>query len=144
MGLKLVLKPHPREKDPTTSNLAGRFDHLFISPDACKTIDLILSSYSVIAGRSTCLTEACLLDRNSAGIVPDISDEELVGFPPLSEKAIPYTQKWDEISSIISLVSSESEADLKQLAERRKRFSVDGKASQCLADLVEEVFNFYR
>ena len=51
--------------------------------------------------------------------------------------AIPYTQKWDEIKDILEKVTSDNPEVLKQLAKDRKKFSVDGKASQRLVNLIE-------
>lgn len=139
LGLKIVTKPHPREDGTPTSDLARKFGHIFIPATACQTLPLLQSASSVTAGRSTILTEACLLNINSGGMVPDISDAELISHPPLYHNAIPFTQSWDGISAVLSLVASTRTEDLDKLAKDRQRFSVDGKASQRLADLVEEV-----
>ena len=139
LGLNLVVKPHPGEefKVNYTRELAYRHGFKFIHPKACDTLELILSAYSVTAGRSTCLTEATLLDKNTGGILPDIEEKEISAFPPLVSGAIPYTQKWNGIKDILGQVTSKDERILKKLSEDRKKFSVDGKASHRLVDLIE-------
>ncbi|OIO80981.1 hypothetical protein AUJ84_02075 [Candidatus Pacearchaeota archaeon CG1_02_32_132] len=141
LGKALTVKPHPREEAGITKNFAERFGHAFLPPEACSTLDLILLSDSVTAGRSTCLTEACLLDKNTGGILPEIRDEELIGYPPVQINAIPYTQRWSEISDILEKITSANKQINAKLAENRKRFSVDGKASERLASLAEKIIS---
>ncbi|MEW5896827.1 MAG: hypothetical protein AB1668_03995 [Nanoarchaeota archaeon] len=141
LGLKLVVKPHPGEEFKTnyTKELADRHGFKFVPARACNIQQLMLAACSVTAGRSTCLTEATLLDRNTAGILPDMKEEDLRPFPPLTLKAIPYTQEWEGIRELLELVTSTDAAILQKLAQDRQKFSVDGKASKRLADLVEEL-----
>ncbi|MBI2151872.1 hypothetical protein HYU21_04060 [Candidatus Woesearchaeota archaeon] len=139
LGLKLFVKPHPGEEFERnyTKELAERYGFAFIPAKACNTQQLMLASYSITAGRSTSLTEATLLDRNAAGIIPDLGEEWVSLFPPLELGAIPYTQNWQGIKSILKQVTSQDKSVVNKLAEDRKKFSVDGKASKRLADLVE-------
>ena len=139
MRLKLVVKPHPGEAFEVnyTENIANRFGFKYIPPKACDTKLLMLSVASVSAGRSTYLTEACLLDINTGGILPGLNTQEICAFPPVKLDAIPYTRHWNEIARILSLINFSGEDTNKYLAERRKRFSVDGKATQRLVDVIE-------
>jgi len=141
LGLKLTVKPHPGEKFSTnyTENLAKRHGFVYIPAKACNTQNLMLASHSVTAGRSTCLTEACLLDINTGGILPSLNKEDISAFPPIELNAIPYVQEWSKIQSVLSLVTSSNEETNKHLADKRKKFSVDGKASQRLVDLIEDL-----
>lgn len=141
LNIKLAVKPHPGEKFTTnfTKELTTHHGHLYIPPEACNTQQLILSSYSVTASRSASLTEATLLDRNAGSLIPDLDNDCIKAYPPLSLKAIPYTQKWEEIKRIIELVTSTDETIINKLAEDRKKFSVDGKASKRLVDLIEKL-----
>lgn len=141
LNIKLAVKPHPGEKFTTnfTKDLTNHHDFLYIPPEACNTQQLILSSYSVTASRSASLTEATLLDRNAGSLVPDLDNDCIKAYFPLYLRAIPYTQKWEEIKSIIEQVTSKDEAIIRKLAEDRKRFSVDGKASKRLVDLIEKL-----
>ncbi len=139
LGLQLAIKPHPGEefKINYTQELAERHGFNFIPARACSTQQLMLAAYSVTAGRSTCLTEGTLLDRNVGGLIPDMGEEWISPFPPLALGAIPYTQEWEGIKKVLERVTSQDETIVQKLAAERKKFSVDGKASQRLADLVE-------
>jgi len=140
LGLKLVVKPHPGEEYSRnyTKYLADRHGFTFIPPSWCSTPELILAANSVTAGRSTCLVEGTLLDRNTGGILPEIKEEELTPFPPVVLEAIPYTLEWRR--PIIAVLEMLTNPDLrKNLAANRKKFSVDGKAAKRLADLVESL-----
>jgi hypothetical protein len=141
LGLKLVVKPHPGEEFDKnyTKELADRHGFTFIPARACNTQQLMLAAYSVTAGRSTCLTESTLLDRNTGGLIPDMGEEWVSPFPPMALGAIPYTQEWQGIKGVLEQVSSRDEEVVRRLAENRRKFSVDGKASKRLADLVEEI-----
>ncbi len=141
LGLRLVVKPHPGEEFGRnyTKELADRHGFIYILARACNTQRLILAAGAVTAGRSTCLTEATLLDRNTGGIIPDMGEEWIKPFPPLALEAIPYTQTWEEIPEVLKKVTSSDEAVQKQLAESRKKFSVDGQASKRVADLIESL-----
>ena len=145
LGLKLVVKPHPGEEYTInyTKELADRHGFQYIPANACSTQELMLAANSITAGRSTSLTEATLLDRNCGGIIPDIQQEEIDSFPALTLGAIPYTQNWDWIKNILKQVTSQDEAITRQLAKDRLKFSVDGKASKRLADLIENVCHQY-
>ena len=99
----------------------------------------MLAAYSVTAGRSTCLAEATLLDRNTGGIIPDMGVHWITPFPPMALGAIPYATGWDGIKSVLEAVTSKDAKVLQELAKNRKKFSVDGKASERLADLVEDL-----
>ncbi|MEK6969808.1 MAG: hypothetical protein AABW48_05250 [Nanoarchaeota archaeon] len=140
-GLKLVVKPHPGEEFDRnyTKELANRHGFTFIPARGCNTQQLMLAAYSVTAGRSTCLTESTLLDRNTGGLIPDLGEEWVSPFSPLALGAIPYAQNWEGIKNILEQVTSKDEEIVRKLAEDRKKFSVDGKASKRLADLVESL-----
>jgi len=138
LGIKLVVKPHPGEVPDFTRNLASRYDHKYITARPTETIELMLSADAITAGKSTCLVEGCLFDRNTGGIVPDCSDQDFEAYPAITQRAIPYTQTWQNIGGVLRRVYSQDPGTLATLAEDRKRFSVDGKASKRLADLVEE------
>jgi len=139
IGLKLAVKPHPGEefKENFTLDLAQRHGFIYIPAKACSSQQLMLTANSITAGRSTCLTEATLLDRNTGGIFPELKKEELKPFPPATLEAIPYTLQKEFIENVLSIVSSNNEATRRMLTEKRKKFSVDGKASKRLADLIE-------
>lgn len=141
LGLKLVVKPHPGEEFDRnyTKELADRHGFTFVPARGCNTQHLMLAAYSVTAGRSTCLTESTLLDRNTGGLIPDMGEEWVSPFPSMALGAIPYTPEWGGIKKVLEQVTSKDEAVVKKLAEERKRFSVDGNASKRLADLVEEI-----
>jgi len=153
IGLKLSIKPHPREDGGRFSDtLAKRYGHNFIVANSCATSDLVLSSDVVTAGRSTVLNEACLLGVNTGGIFQPVMDRELGeklefygdlwrSFPPISSGAIPYAIESEDIAGILRELSSEDKDVLNNLSENRKKFSVDGKASERLANLVDEVLN---
>lgn len=137
LKLKLIVRPHPGEEGEFTSELSKKHDFIFIPARACESKKLILASYSVTAGRSTALAEACLLDRNAGGILPDVKPEAIRPFPAISLGAIPYTLTFSGIKGILQQITSKDENINNILAEDRKKFSVDGKASARLADLVE-------
>lgn len=141
LGIKLAVKPHPGEEFERnyTKELCDRHGFTFIPARACNTQQVMLAAYSVTAGRSTCLTESTLLDRNTGGIIPDMGEEWISPFPPLALGAIPYTQEWERIRDVLATVTSKDEEVVRKLAEKRKKFSVDGNASKRLADLVEEL-----
>ncbi len=141
LGLEVIVKPHPGEKfhknytRELTDTYGSRFTYL--EADSCNSQQLILAAYSVTAGRSTCLTEATLLDRNTGGLIPDLGIEWVSSFPPMDVGAIPYTQEWHGIPAVLEQVTSQDEKVVRKLAEDRKKFSVDGNASKRLADIVE-------
>jgi len=153
LKLKLVVKPHPGEEDGKFSRmLAERYGHFYVPAKACNTKDLVLSSDAVTAGRSTMLNEACLLDRNVGGIFQPIKEKELgeglefygefwSGFPSIKSNALPYVLESDKIPQLFGKLTSKEQPVLNELSEQRKKFSVDGKASERLADLVEETLN---
>ncbi len=146
LGLKLVIKPHPGEEPQPGENLRSytrelcdRHGFKYIPAKACDTVQLMLAASSVTAGRSTCLTQGTLLDRNCGGIIPDMGEEWTNAFPPLALGAIPFTQTWGGIKDVLQQVTSQDQTVLEKLALGRKIFSVDGKAASRLADLVEEL-----
>jgi len=63
--------------------------------------------------------------------------EKIRVFPPIELNAIPYTTSWKRMDSVIKLITFEKPNPM--LAEERKRFSVDGKATQRLIDLIENL-----
>ncbi len=141
-GLGLTVKPHPGEEfeQNFTMELVRMHNFTYLPAKACDTKKLMLSASSVSAGRSTCLTEACLLDRNVGGIlVGELGKSWLQASPAITTKAIPYTTEWENIWAILAATSSLDNRVQEKLARDRKLFSVDGKASQRLADLVEEL-----
>ncbi len=139
LQLKLVVKPHPREDTLFLERLVARHGFTFVPAKACSTPDLIMASAAVVAGRSTCLTEACLLDRNTAGILPEVQD--LIPYPAASFNAIPYAPEWNDIPKVLSVVASSEVLALNLLRDLRQKFSVDGKAGFRLANIVEEAIS---
>ena len=141
LGIKLVVKPHPGEKYEInhTKELTDSHGFTFIPASECNTQQLMLAANSVTAGRSTCLTEATLLDKNTGGLIPEMGNEWVSPFPPMKLRAIPYTQEWQGIKNIMNQVTSNKESVVRKLAEDRKKFSVDGNASNRLANLVESL-----
>jgi hypothetical protein len=133
----LVVKPHPGEKHVKnyTEELTKKFGFTYLPADACDTVQLMLAANSMTAGRSTCLTQACLLDKNCAGILPERGLDWVAVSPALGLDAIPYTKIWEEIPAMMKYVTGSGD----MLAHDRKRFSVDGKASARLVDLIEEI-----
>lgn len=147
LGLKLTVKPHPREqfdfsgfeqdREYSTRELARYYGVNFIEPKACDTRQLILASQSVSAGRSTCLDEACLLDRNAGGMLPGEPGRVWDASRAVQLGAIPYTYEYEEIGNLLRAITSQDNMINFELAEHRKRFSVDGKAAARIADLAE-------
>ncbi|MDP3639594.1 MAG: hypothetical protein Q8R53_00115, partial [Nanoarchaeota archaeon] len=145
---ELVVKPHPGEEFSTnfTKELAERHGFTYLPAGACNSRDLILASSAAAASRSAVLNESCLLDRNTAAIVPSIGDSEkdqqmndVSVFPAASTGAIPIAYQWEEIKAVCSTIWSPERSIQDKLAQRRTLFSVDGKASQRLADIIEEL-----
>ncbi|MEK6899611.1 MAG: hypothetical protein AABX05_00660 [Nanoarchaeota archaeon] len=142
LGLKLVIKPHPGEEfeHNFTQELAETHGFTYLPAKACNTQELMLASYSVTAGRSTCLTEATLLDKNTGAFLPDTMGKKWSSASPaVALNAIPVTYDWNGAKDVLELVTSHDERVRQILAGDRKRFSVDGKASQRLADIVESL-----
>ena len=141
LGLYLAIKPHPGEMHSInpTEDLAKRHGFKFIQPTACDTQRLMQASHSVTAGKSTSLNEATLLDIDTGGLLPDISQEERDQIPAIALDAIPCAKYWSEIRDVMATVSTSHEGISLSLAERRKKFSVDGKASERLVDIIEEI-----
>ena len=140
LGIRLVVKPHPGEEFELnfTQELAKRHGFVYLPAKACNTQELMLASYSVTAGRSTCLTEATLLGKNTGAILPDAMGKEWSSASPaVVLNAIPATYDWNGARDVLAQVTSNDKKVVRKLAEDRKRFSVDGKASQRLADIVE-------
>jgi hypothetical protein len=142
--IPLVVKPHPKELRfaqqqlfPTTEALAAKYGITYVLPSACTTTDLILASLATYGTTSTCITEACLLDRAAAALVPGLPDGALAAFPPLSLGAIPAARTWTSIAPLVQLVSSVDPTTQAALAAQRTRFSVDGGGAKRFADLVE-------
>ncbi|MAG26898.1 hypothetical protein CMI47_15270 [Candidatus Pacearchaeota archaeon] len=140
IGMQLLVKPHPGEKDSPdpgfTEKVTREYGHRFIPSDACETRDLVLSADTVTIGRSNLLLDACLLDRNTGAFLPDVPEDYIQGsLPPVSLEAIPVARTWEEIPQLFyTLTDPQNQTNL---AENRKRFSTDGKASERLANLVE-------
>ncbi|MDP3698358.1 MAG: hypothetical protein Q8R47_02115 [Nanoarchaeota archaeon] len=143
IGVKLIVKPHPGEEyvQNFTQELANKHGSVYLPAKSCNTQELMLASYSVTAGRSTCLTEATLLDKNAGAILPDTMGKEwgTTGSPTISLGAMPVTYDWDGAREVLGQVTSHDEIVAQKLAKDRKKFSVDGNASKRLADLVEEL-----
>ena len=142
LGKKLVVKPHPGEEHSVniTKELTDRHVFIYLPAKACSSQQLMLAADSVTAGRSTCLTEACLLDRNIGGIFTEEKGHTWEkAFPPIALGAIPYAKEWDEVKEVLQKVTSLDETVRAQLAHDRKKFSVDGKASERAAQLVYEL-----
>ncbi|MBI2666603.1 hypothetical protein HYX13_03250 [Candidatus Woesearchaeota archaeon] len=139
LHLNLAVKPHPGEEfyQNFTQEITKRHGFVYLPAKSCNSQQLMLAAASVSSPKSTVLTEGCLLEKNIGGILPDIPEQELEAFPSVMLGAIPYTLHWGSIYDLMQMVSSQEESDKLVLAERRKKFSVDGKASQRLADLVE-------
>jgi hypothetical protein len=141
MGLTLVVKPHQGEEFHInyTKELVDKHGFIYLPAKSCDTKQLMLASDSIIAGRSTCLTEACLLDKNTGGILPGLEYEEIRAFPPIELGAIPYTTSWKRISTVLGLITSDKKGINKVLSEERENFSVDGKATQRVVNLIENL-----
>ena len=142
LGLKLLVKPHPGEEFETnfTLDLIKKYGFTYIPAKACDTKQLILSSRSVSGGRTTCIVESCLLDKNTGGLFPELSPEDVAWFPSVTTGAIPYTFEWEKVGEIFRMLNSSDPETNRVLSEQRKRFSVDGKASKRLVDIIEERF----
>lgn len=140
-GINFSVKSHPGEKFSTnfTEDLVKKHGFSYLPAKSCDNEQLILSAHSITAGASTTLIEACLLDKNTGGICPDFDDISLEPFPAITLGAIPYTQTWEGIKEVLKKVTSLDESTNKELARMRKRFSVDGKASERLTNLVESL-----
>ena len=143
LGLELVVKPHPGEEFETnfTLDLVKKHGFIYIPAKACDTKQLILSASSISGGRTTCIVESCLLDKNTGGLFPELSPKDVAEFPSVSTKAIPYTFEWRGVNEILKDINSKNTETNDYLSEQRKRFSVDGKASKRLVDIIEkEIF----
>ena len=140
IGLQLLVKPHPREAnspDPDfTQREAEAYDHRYVSANAVETMPLIQSADAVTTGKSTVLLDACLLDRNTGALFPDVPNKVTrESWPPVYLEAIPVARTWGEIPQLFyNLTNPDNQVSL---AENRKRFSTDGGASERVADLVE-------
>lgn len=141
LGLHLVVKPHPREMEET-KELVQRHHFVYSPPQAGSAEELMLASTSILASRSTVLTEACLLDRNTGALLPGI--DEIHHFPAVDRRAIPYAQHWNEIPELVRLCCSPTDSESDVLRTNRKRFAVDGEAGKRLADVVEEFVSISR
>ena len=143
LGIRLVAKPHPGEEyiENFTQELAHQHGFVYMPAKACNTQELMLTSYSITAGRSSCITEAALLDRNAGAILPGELGKSWgsTGSPAITLGAIPVTYDWNGAREVVEKVTSLNEKIKRELAEDRKRFSVDGKAGKRLADLIEEL-----
>lgn len=144
LGIHLVVKPHPGEAFSTnfTEDFTKKNGFTYLPAKACDSKQLILASDAIFATRSGTLNDSCLLDRNTAAIVPvnteidkDIYDASI--YPAVSLDAIPYANRWEDIKSIVWMLTADNSEHQAGFKERRTRFSVDGKASKRLADLVE-------
>ena len=142
LGVKMVVKPHPGEEyiSNFTQDLADKYGSVYLPAKACNTQELMLASYSVTAGRSTCLTEATLLDKNAgAMLLGELGKAWSSACQPVNLNAIPVTYNVEGVKGILALVTSHDKTIARKLAKNRKKFSVDGKASMRLADLVERL-----
>lgn len=153
IGLKnIIVKPHPGEKTKHqhTLNLARKYGFTYLPGFAFlddsvsvpeNKIDnklLMLSAKSLSAGRTTCLDEACILDKNIGGLFPELGTKDVAEYSSVTNCAIPYTFEWDGVGAILFNINSTDEYINNEMRERRKRFSVDGKASKRLVDIIEE------
>lgn len=141
LGLRLRVKPHPREEGKHTQGLTERFGSIYLPATACDSKELILTADSVLGGRTGCILDSCLFDRNTGALFPDVDPEKLVPYPPVTHGAIPYAKTWSDIPELIQLVSLPDEKTNKELAENRKRFSTDGKASPRLVKIIAELLD---
>jgi|SRR3989344_34814 len=142
LNLKLVVKPHPGEEyvQNKTREMAEQHGFTYLQAKACNTVDLILSAASITATRSSCLTEATLLDKNTGAILPDsVGRNWGATCQPVALGAIPAMYNWNGGAEILSMLTSSDQEIQAKLAQDRKKFSVDGKASQRLAELVESL-----
>lgn len=141
LGLQLAVKPHPGERFEInfTEDLCNKHGFTYLAASACNTQELMLAADSVTAGKSNAIIEACLLDRNTGAILPDMLYEDIVPFPSVTLDAIPYTREWNGIGELMELVTSSDKETNAELAKKRKRFSVDGKASERLVDGIEKM-----
>ena len=140
LGLKLVIKPHPKEEGTYTKDLCARHSFRYIELGECDTEELMLISDSITAGRSTCLIQGTLFDKNTGGILPgEIGKEWSPASPPIANNAIPFTYEWQGIKVVLEQITSPNFNIRNLLAENRRKFSVDGKASKRAADLIESL-----
>ncbi len=142
--VSLIVKPHPGERASVnfTEQLVRSYRNThFLPAEACKTQDLLLTAAGVFAGRSSCLAEACLLDRHVGAVLPELAEEEREAFLPVTLRAIPSAEYWCDVPTLVETIiyASQDEETNQTLARNRKRFSVDGKASERIADIVEEM-----
>ena len=137
LGLRLAVKPHPGENTDDTERLVKGYQFTFLSASSCDTTQLMLAATSITVGKSGCLNEGCLFDKNTGGVFPGIDQKELIPYPPFTAQAIPYTLTWEGIFEVIKTITSENPITNEELAQQRKRFSVDGKASKRLVELIE-------
>lgn len=139
MGLHLIVKPHPGEEPPYTWALCQHYGFTFIPAVACDSRSLILTATAVTAGKSSILNDSCLLDRTTAGLIPEATDEEVSRIQAVALGAIPYTRDWDTITAVLSMLTRPHPVLHSYLAQKRTHFSVDGNASARTADLVESL-----
>lgn len=142
LGLSVIVKPHPGEKYEVnfTEQLVRGYNNVkYVPAQSCDSKQLMLAADGVVAGRSGCLGEGCLLDRNIGAVLPELSASEIEAFTPIALDAIPYAVSWSEVPGVIKMIARANTDTVTRnlLSEKRKKFSVDGKASERVADLIE-------
>lgn len=141
LELHLIERPHPGEdlEFGISKRLSEEFG-FYHSTEDLEGFRLMLSASSVSSVYSGSIGEATILDRPTAGIVPDMPQDKINLLPALGLNAVPYSHSFFEIPGVLKHITSPDEQIQRALANQRKVFSTDGKATLRFADLVEEVF----
>lgn len=139
--VSVLVKVHPREKKEDLENIVKGYKYFQIIVDqSYPTRETILASDAIISSTSTVLIESSYLEKPSISLQPGLKVEDMLITNEL-EVTLPI-YKHGEVNLILEklLFDKNYEKELSHKA-KAKGFSIDGKATERVTELVYEMLN---
>ncbi len=135
----VLVKIHPREDEDNLKDVVKGYSFPIVVNKDYRVRDAVLASDVVVSPFSTVLVEAAYLDKPGVSLQPGLKKHDMLITNHLGF-TVPVYRKGDVGSVIDRLLMDKKYA--RQLAEKRKGFVNDGKATDRVLNLVYEMLNF--
>lgn len=139
--LELIVKAHPRENENELRDIISKHGKKYPVDKNYDTRKAILASDLILSPFSTVLVEATYMNKICISVQPGLLKDD---FLPTNQLGItvPIYKKEELLPTLMKAISDE--AYKKELAEKRKQLSSDGKATERVTDLVYDMIGLRR
>jgi surface carbohydrate biosynthesis protein len=131
--IEMIVKPHPSENERGLAEMIRGHENYHLIDKNSDSIKAVLASDLIISPFSTVLIEAAYMDKPGISIQPGLLEKDMLITNQLGV-TVPIYEK-EKILPIITQVMFDANYK-KELAEKRKEFGTDGKATERIVNLV--------